>query len=143
LQAVRRGSNLARVAAPHRPEAPAESVFKDIQLFKGRAAGSLARAMNYGFGRSLGVSCFHCHEQDDWAKDGKKGKRIARDMMRMVGTINDEHLAKIEGLVEPAQAAGGQERRPTVNCSTCHRGSVRTNPDARPVGAGPRPGGGR
>src|SRR5258706_11489195 len=55
----------------------AESVFKDIQIFKGRPAGSIPRAMNYGFGRALGASCFHCHSKDGWEKDQHK-KSIAR-----------------------------------------------------------------
>jgi hypothetical protein len=64
-------------------------------------------------------------------------------MSRMVAAINDDHIAKIEGLGEPAQAAGAPERRPTVNCSTCHRGSIHTSAEPRPAGGGPRPGGGR
>lgn len=110
----------------------AESVFKDIQMFKGRRAGEIARIMNYGFGRSLAVSCFHCHAQNDWAKNEKKGKRIAREMGKMVGVINADHISKIEGLGE------NPDQKPTVNCSTCHRGSVETHGVP-----GQRPGGGR
>jgi hypothetical protein len=116
----------------------AESVFKDIQTFKGRPAGSIPRLMNYGFGRSLGVSCYHCHAKGDWAKDEKKQKRIARDMSRMTAAINSEYLAKIEGLRDSTQAGGGPDRGPTVNCSTCHRGSIHPNPER---GGMPRPGG--
>ena len=122
----------------------AESVFKDIQIFKGRPAGSIPRVMNFGFGRSLGVSCFHCHARNDWAKDDKKQKRIAREMFKMVMAINDEHLARIEGLADPAQGVGspgGPDRKPVVNCGTCHRGSIHTNPDWGRTGT-PRPGGG-
>jgi hypothetical protein len=125
-----------------REQMAAESVFKDIQSFKGRRAGDIPRVMNYGFGRSLGVSCFHCHARDDWAKDEKRQKRISRDMMRMVGAINTDYLQKIEGLGEPASPAGaGERRQPVVNCSTCHRGSIHANPDAG-RGGPPRPSGG-
>ena len=144
----------------------AESVFKDIQIFKGRPASSIPRAMNYGFGRSLGVSCYHCHAKGDWAKDDKKQKRIAREMFKMVMAINNDYLAKIEGLGDSRSTAagpagpggqagpggpggaggpggpGGQDRRPVVNCGTCHRGSIHTNPDFGRMGAGPRSGGG-
>jgi hypothetical protein len=126
----------------------AESVFKDIKLLKGRRAGEIPRVMNYGFGRSLGVSCYHCHARNDWAKDEKKQKRIARDMMRMVVAINTDYLSKIEGLGEdhPAGAPGGPggpggDHRPQVNCSTCHRGSIHTNPQMG-MGGPPRPPGG-
>jgi len=119
---------------------PAESVFKDIQILKGRPAGSILRVMNYGFGRSLGVSCYHCHARNDWAKGEKKQKRIARDMFRMVAAINDEHLSKIEGLRDSVAGPGGAAPQPVVNCGTCHRGSIHTNPDFGRGGA--RPGGG-
>lgn len=115
---------------------PAESVFKDIQSLKGRPAGSIPRVMNYGFGRSLGVSCYHCHAKNDWAKDEKKQKRIAREMMKMVLAINADYISKIEGLGDaPPGAPPG--RGPVVNCSTCHRGSIHPGEG----GGGPRPGG--
>src|SRR5690242_16426557 len=44
-----------------RENAPAESVFKNIKMMKGMPAGRLVRIMNFGFGRSLGVGCVHCH----------------------------------------------------------------------------------
>jgi hypothetical protein len=119
----------------------AESVFKDIKSLKGRRAGDIPRVMNYGFGRSLAVSCYHCHAKNDWAKDEKKQKRIAREMMSMVGAINTDHISKIEGLGEPNAGTPGGPPKPQVNCSTCHRGSIRTQP---PMGGGgpPRPSGG-
>jgi len=98
----------------------AESVFKDIKMFKGRRAGEIGRIMNYGFGRSLAVSCFHCHAQNDWAKDEKKQKRIAREMGGMVAAINADYISKIDSLGD------NPDRRPVVNCSSCHRGSVHT-----------------
>jgi len=123
---------------------PAESVFKDIKTFKGRHAGDIPRIMNYGFGRSLGVGCYHCHAQNDWAKDEKKQKRIAREMAAMAAAINTDYLSKIEGLGpdRPPGAGGpggpqGEMRRPSVNCSTCHRGSIYTGGGP----GGPRPGG--
>jgi hypothetical protein len=119
----------------------AESVFKDIQIFKGRPAGSVPRAMNYGYGRALAVSCFHCHVKDDWAKSEKKQKNIARDMSKMVAAINSDYIAKIEGL-EQHPGPGGQMQPPVVNCSTCHRGSIHTSGiPGQP--RGPRPGGGQ
>ena len=118
----------------------AESVFKDIQSLKGRRAGAIPRVMNYGFGRSLAVSCYHCHAKNDWAKDEKKQKRIARDMMKMVGAINADYISKIEGLGDHGGQGGGGQK-PSVNCSTCHRGSIHAHP---PTGGGgpPRPSGG-
>lgn len=36
---------------------PAETVFKNIQIFKGRPAGQLLAIMQMGFSRSLGINC--------------------------------------------------------------------------------------
>jgi len=120
-------ANLVLKKIAGREEAPAESVFKDIQILKGMTASRVVRIMNMGFGRSLGVGCFHCHARDDWAKSDKKQKKAARDMWKMTHTINDELLAKIETIGEP-----GAEK-PTVNCSTCHRGSTRVSPRRPPA----------
>lgn len=74
-----------------------------------------------GFTRALGVRCTHCHvgeegrplETYEFAKDDKLPKRKAREMLRMVEAINDQHLSKLEERAEP---------RITVTCATCHRG---------------------
>lgn len=119
----------------------AESVFKDIQLFKGRPAGQIPRIMNYGFGRAIGGSCFHCHSKDGWEKDQDK-KTIARAMSKMVEGINSNYISKIDGLGGGRKGPDGQPIRPTVNCSTCHRGSIHAG--GGPGGSGgPRPGGQR
>lgn len=122
---------------------PAESVFKDIQILKGRVAGDVPRVMNYGFGRSIGASCYHFHAKNDWAKDEKKQKRIAREMYKMVLAINTDYISKIEGLGD-APPGAQPERGPTVNCSTCHRGSIHAGGGGGRGGpGGPRPGGPR
>lgn len=99
-----------------RENAPAESVFKNIKAMQGVPAGRLVRIMNIGFARSLGVSCRHCHVPGEWDKDDKPQKQITREMMAMRATINDELLPKIKNL---------KSEKPTVNCTTCHRGSVK------------------
>jgi hypothetical protein len=99
-----------------REDAPAESVYKDIRIFKGMPAARVARIMNLGFGRSLGVSCLHCHVEGRWASEEKTQKQIARDMWEMMGAINREHLPKIKNL---------QSKEPGINCTTCHRGAVK------------------
>ena len=103
---------LQRIAG--REEVPAESVFRNIKSFKGVPAGRIPRIMNMGFGRSLGVNCSHCHVAGHWADDDKPQKQITRDMMAMVDTINSVMLPRIKNL---------KSEHPTVNCTTCHRGS--------------------
>ena len=103
---------LARIAG--KENAPAESVFKNVQVMKGIPAGRFLRIMNVGFGQSLGVGCGFCHVMGGkWDADDKKEKKIAREMWKMTGTINDDLLAKIPNLDEDNRS---------INCTTCHRG---------------------
>ena len=107
---------------------PAEQVFKNIQQLKGVPAGRVLRAMG-SFSRALGVNCAHCHMVDEWAKDDKPTKDIARGMIKMVAAINNEQLKSISKLRPEA----------TVSCSTCHRGTTRPDPSlpgTRPPGSG-------
>ena len=96
---------------------PAEQVFKNIQWLKGVPAGQFLRIMNGGYSRALGVSCTHCHVEQDFASDDKRPKRAAREMAVMHRMIN-EQLKKMENLKTPKS-----ENR-AINCSTCHRGGI-------------------
>jgi hypothetical protein len=73
---------------------PAESVFKNIKIFKGVPAGRLVNIMNNGFGRSLGVSCGFCHVPGKWDLDDKEEKNTARLMFAMVQTINRDYISR-------------------------------------------------
>ena len=95
---------------------PAEQVFKNIQSLKGVPAGRLLSIMNRGYSRALGVTCVHCHVEQDFASDDKRPKRAAREMMAMHRTIN-EQLQKMQNLE-------GDPAKRGINCSTCHRGAV-------------------
>ena len=101
--------------AGHETE-PAGQVFKNLKALGGLPARGLLNVMNLGYGRSLGVSCSHCHVVEDWASDAKPQKQIARDMAQMVTTINTQLLRNIQNLKGP---------NPIVNCTTCHRGMVK------------------
>jgi len=98
-----------------RENAPAESVFKNIKILKGATVEQTLRRMN-AYGRSLGVSCKHCHVLGHWADEDKNEKQIARDMMMMTGRINDELLPAIKNI---------KSEHPGVNCGTCHGGKAR------------------
>ena len=76
-----------------------------------------------GFTRALGVRCSHCHVGEegeplntyDFASDDNPNKERAREMLRMLGSIND-HLKNIEPSgVQPVN----------MWCHTCHRGRPR------------------
>jgi hypothetical protein len=95
---------------------PADSVFKDIQTLKGIPAGRMLAIMEYGYSRSLGVSCGHCHNINQWESSEKKAKEVARQMSSMVKTINNDLLKQMSGL---------KSNPAFVNCTTCHRGAVK------------------
>ena len=119
LTAARRDSGAAMVlrSIAGRENQPAESVFKNIKIFKGVPASRLVNIMNMGFGRSLGVSCGFCHVPGKWDLDDKAEKNTARLMFAMVQTINRDYISKV-----PVDSGGP---RPVVNCFTCHRGNSR------------------
>jgi hypothetical protein len=80
------------------------------------------------FAGGLGVRCQFCHvgqegmplAQFDFAKDEKRTKLTARQMMRMVEEIN----ARLDTLPEHEKMTSHVE----VTCETCHRGVSRPMP---------------
>jgi Photosynthetic reaction centre cytochrome C subunit len=84
--------------------------------------------MMRNFAGALGVRCQFCHVgqegqplgQFDFAKDEKRTKLTARQMMRMVEEIN----RRLDTLPEHAQMTSHVE----VTCKTCHRGVSRPMP---------------
>ena len=101
-----------------RENEPAPAVFKNIQtpFIKSIPAGRLLAVMEIAYSRSLGVTCTHCHVPDKWEADDKMPKQTARDMAGMMMRINGELLSGIKNL---------RGERPTINCTTCHRGEVK------------------
>ena len=95
---------------------PASQVFRNIKTMGEMPAGRLLAVMNLGYGKSLGVSCTHCHVAGAWERDDKPQKQIARDMSAMAARINTELLKAIPNLRGP---------NAIVNCTTCHRGQAK------------------
>ena len=85
-------------------EKRAEQEYKNIQLLKGLPADRLMPIM-FAFKSSLGVDCTYCHIKDQFEKDDKSAKQVARKMIKLVRDTN---------------ANLGSAGR--VNCFTCHRG---------------------
>lgn len=105
---------------------PAEAVFKNIKTLTGVPAGNVLKIMQFGYSRSLGVSCAHCHVVGQWEKDDKPAKQVTREMSDMSHVIIFDYLKKMDGL---------KDRNPLVNCTTCHRGQLKPalNLDAEPA----------
>jgi hypothetical protein len=102
-----------------RESEPADRVFKNVrfELFKTIPAADLLGIMNGGYARALGVTCTHCHVENDFSSDEKRPKRAARAMAGMHRAINQE-LARMTDL-----ESDPEDR--FINCGTCHRGSLR------------------
>jgi hypothetical protein len=94
---------------------PATEVFKNLLMFKQVKAGQVPGIME-NWSRSLGTSCQHCHIVDQWVKDDKPEKQVARDMLHMVGEINTNLLANIKNL---------DSKNPKIVCWTCHEGRIK------------------
>jgi Photosynthetic reaction centre cytochrome C subunit. len=97
-----------------KPEETAGARFKNVQLLKDLPASQLLDTMRT-FNMSLGVTCEHCHVQGNFAADEKPAKPMARKMITMTRSINDQTFA------------GKNE----VRCFTCHRGQM--DPQSRPA----------
>ncbi len=92
-------------------------------LAKDISSAELAATMR-NFSLGLGVECSHCHDGNDeqslaefdFAADVKEPKAVAREMLKMVASIN----ATVTGLNR------GPDHQPVeVACVTCHRGQFR------------------
>jgi hypothetical protein len=97
-------------------EKTAEQAYKNIKVLTGMPASQLMPVMHL-MRASLGKRCDYCHvaEGNRYDLDTKEEKETAREMIRMVLSINKQNF----------------EGRTAVTCNTCHRGQehpVRTPP---------------
>jgi len=92
---------------------PAESVYKNIKIFKGMPAKRIPPMMVMNFSRSLGMRCSGCHKRGDFASDENKHKDVARAMWTMQQDINQKYLPDMKI----------DDDQPTVSCWSCHRGN--------------------
>ncbi|HKW19714.1 MAG TPA: c-type cytochrome [Terriglobales bacterium] len=87
---------------------PAEEGYKNIEVLKGVPAGQLIPTMRF-IAQSLGVECNYCHVPGHFEDDTMKTKQTARQMMRMMNSINRNSFDGLRA----------------VTCYSCHRGSAR------------------
>lgn len=91
----------------------ADSVYKNLKYIGGFDADILPVVMDK-WSISLGVSCSHCHVENQWDRDDKPEKEIARKMAELSSSINQQ-LNQIEGI---------KSEKPLINCATCHQGNL-------------------
>ena len=114
---------------------PDSAEFHNLQVLPANLTRAQLIATMRSFTGGLGVSCEHCHvrrsegERDfDFASDRKNEKHVARTMLRMVRTINEDYVSAVNVYGEQ------------VSCVTCHRGkpvpdaaiAEAASPDATP-----------
>lgn len=117
---------LAAAVAPSRAQSPPKPDWswpakaKNLKVLPADTPPEKLRANMIGFTRALGVRCTHCHvgTEDqplstyDFPSDEKPNKTVARGMMRMLATVNDQLK----------QIRPDSTERVTMRCYTCHRG---------------------
>jgi len=98
---------------PGAPGATPQPAAKNLKLL---APNTEIPFVMQSFNEALGVDCTYCHVQGDFAADTNPKKEIARKMIAMVRLIDTSFPSSVG--VFPV---GYHE----VDCSTCHRGSVK------------------
>jgi len=125
MKSVARLSMLALASLPFvgvfaqqtQKEPSAETVYKNIHVFKGVPASDLIPAMEF-MSASLKYQCSDCHDPKDYAAE-TKSKEVGRQMVLMQRDINQKNF----------------NGRNEVTCMTCHRGSS-DHPVGTPLPAG-------
>jgi hypothetical protein len=98
--------NSIRERIKGRENEPAETVFKNIELLKGKPASRLPGMMSALTGL-IGVTCSTCHVPDRWESDELIPKQTTRRHFKMQEELNRDYF-------------GGAN---AVSCWTCHRGA--------------------
>lgn len=114
------GQNAGQSQAGMRPRRPLPKPTNLQVLPKDIAPEELVHIMR-GYAGALGVECNFCHVQApgqrrlDFASDTKEDKGIARIMIRMTQTVNEQYMAQVK---DPDAMPEDKQ----VTCGTCHRG---------------------
>jgi len=120
---------------------PEEPQWKNLKVLPKNISKDQLHEVMEEWEHSLGVHCNFCHarndaaKQMDWASDAKPEKEMARDMFKMMNTINKKYF-------HAKKDSTGMMLKAGVNCNSCHRGTahpeVTLPPDRGP--GGPPPG---
>ncbi len=95
---------------------------ENLQVLPEDISSDELKATMRGFALGLGARCENCHVGEagapldtfDFASDEKAMKKKARQMLTMVGDINDTYVPKLSEIEKSDHVA--------VRCVTCHRG---------------------
>jgi Photosynthetic reaction centre cytochrome C subunit len=95
------------------PQTPGQSVLGDLRI------DAVMRDLN----RALDIECVHCHVENEWKDESKPAFATARNMLRMVRTLNEGPLKDL-----------GEVQRST-RAARSSRGALASDGDARSLGA--------
>ena len=85
---------------------PAQQPYKNVQVLRDLPPNQMTQTMHLIQGQ-IGVECQFCHIWEEWEREDKPMKQVARRMLAMVASLNKNSF-------------GGAQ---VVTCYTCHRGS--------------------
>lgn len=105
VRLVAQASAEAQQSADTKPKTAGET-FKNIQVLKDIRQDELIPSMRY-ITSALGVRCDFCHVPNHFETDDKPEKARAREMIKMMFTLNNDNF----------------HGHRVVSCYTCHRGS--------------------
>jgi hypothetical protein len=105
---------VAVVGVPGVSGAEPQSNFTNIQVLTDMSDGDIQRQMQSWARQLGGVACFECHVQGDFASDELPAKVTARNMARMVKSLNENFFQT------PDFEGVGRE----AECFMCHQGSL-------------------
>lgn len=124
---ARQGSAASQSAAdekviipPGKENLPAEEVFHNIEILKGKPASRLPGMMT-ALNGLLGVKCAYCHDVNAWEKE-VPAKITSRHMFAMIRDTNSKYFS-------------GTNPNP-ITCWTCHRGAAKPDSGQHEIMAG-------
>ena len=91
-----------------------QSNYKNLKVLDPKIEESELKLLMKGYAKGLGVKCTFCHVRDAYHKDDKEHKIIAREMITMTASIQED-------LKKTFPKKDVYEK---FNCVVCHAGSA-------------------
>ena len=96
--------------------------YSNVQVLPYESKKEMMKYMKKTVSKSLGVKCTFCHNIKDYADDGNPHKLVAREMMRMVISMNTHldsafSIGKKTGMKHIPDV-------PKVDCWICHQSTT-------------------
>ena len=96
--------------------------YSNVQVLPYESKKEMMKYMKKTVSKSLGVKCTFCHNIKDYADDGNPHKLVAREMMRMVISMNT-HLDSAFSIGEKTGMKHIPDV-PKVDCWICHQSTT-------------------